>query len=143
MYGAPEEANAEHVIVRAVAVLAVVEQRDAVARLGEIREAVGRDLEARLIPGGVAMGGPLCGAVHRLEGPFVGAHVQGKESPQKDLALVPLDVRLDVHAPGTGQEPVGLNDARIPPGVPHPYRGAQGSRLEHLDLLYPPDLLAF
>src|SRR5829696_10298032 len=42
---AAEQADADYVPLRAVAVLAVVEERDAVAWLGEVTEAVGRDFE--------------------------------------------------------------------------------------------------
>ena len=40
---AAEQADADYVPLGAVAVLAVVEERDAVAWLGEVTEAVGRD----------------------------------------------------------------------------------------------------
>ena len=50
-----QQAEAELVAERVVAVLAVVEQRHAVARLGEVGEAVGGDLEAGDVPGGVAV----------------------------------------------------------------------------------------
>src|SRR5215211_5256188 len=100
--GAPEEANAEHVVPGAVAILAVVQEGDPVARLGEVGEAVGRNLEAHLVPGGVAVGRAPDNAVHSLEGRFVGADVQGEERPQEHLPLVPLHARIDVQAPRAG-----------------------------------------
>src|SRR5215217_6483854 len=56
---------------------------------------------------------------------------------------MPLEVRLDVQAPGAGRKPVGLYDARISPGSMNPYCGAQRTRLERLDPLHSADLLAF
>src|SRR5262249_56988812 len=64
--GAAEETETEDVGVGAVAVLAVVEEGDAVAGFGEVGEAVGGPFEACRVPGGVAVGGAADGAVHRL-----------------------------------------------------------------------------
>src|SRR5215211_9095903 len=89
-----EKADPEDVAARAVAVPAVVEEGDTVAWLGEVREAVRDHLEARCVPGGVAMGGPPCDAVHSLEARFVRAHGQGEERPQENLPLVPFHTRL-------------------------------------------------
>ena len=98
--GAPEQTDAQNVVSGAVAVLAVVQESGAVARFGEVGEAVGADLEAHLVPGGVAVGrAPGC-AVHSLEGRLVGAYVRAwEERPQQDLPLVPVHARLDVQAP--------------------------------------------
>ena len=79
--GAPEQTDAQNVVSGAVAVLAVVQESGAVARFGEVGEAVGADLEAHLVPGGVAVGrAPGC-AVHSLEGRLVGAYVQVGRAP--------------------------------------------------------------
>src|SRR5215212_7047888 len=67
-----EEADAEDVVPGAVSVLAVLEKGNTVARLGEVGEAVCGDLETRLVPGRVAVGGALHDAVHGLEGRLVG-----------------------------------------------------------------------
>src|SRR3712207_7085899 len=63
---AAQEAYAEDVVPGAVPVLAVVEEGYPVAWLGEVGEAVGRHLEARRVPGGVAVGRAPHDAVHRL-----------------------------------------------------------------------------
>src|SRR5918994_310153 len=63
-----EQADTHHVLLRAVSVLAVVEERHAVARLGEITEAVCRDLETGGVPGGVVVRRPPQGPEHRLAG---------------------------------------------------------------------------
>src|SRR5919199_584365 len=136
-----EEADAEHVVPGAVAVLAVVQEGDAVARLREVGEAVGADLEACRVPGRVAVRRMLCDAVHRLEGGFVGADAHGEERPQQYLPLVPVYVRLDVQAPRGGEQTVGLRYARSSPASLDPHRGAQGSILHDLHALTPEDLL--
>ena len=51
-----QQAEAELVAERVVAILAVVEERDAVAVLGEVDEAMRRHLEPRLFPRRVAVG---------------------------------------------------------------------------------------
>src|SRR5918997_1180229 len=133
--GAPKEADAEHVVPGAVAVLAVVQEGDPVARLGEVGEAVGRNLEAHLVPGGVAVGRAPDYAVHSLEGRFVGADVQGEERPQEHLPLVPLHARLDVQAPRAGEQLVCLRDVGPAEAALYAHRRAQWPGLLHAHAL--------
>ena len=101
-----EQAEAELVAERVVAVLAVVEERDAVALLGEVGEAVGGDLEARDVPGGVAVRGAADHAVRAFEGGDVGADREREARLQQDAALVPVDVGGEVEPGGVRPEPV-------------------------------------
>src|ERR671917_1384801 len=87
---AAEQADADYVPLGAVAVFAVVEERDAVARLGEVTEAVGADLETGSIPGRVVVRRAPHRAVHRLRGRLVGADAHREERAQEDLPLVPV-----------------------------------------------------
>src|SRR5215204_2580661 len=123
--GTPQKADAEHVLSDVVAVLAVVQEGDTVARLGEVGEAVGADFEAHLVPGGVAVGRALRDAVHRLEGRLVGAYSQGEERPQEYLPLSPVHGRLDVKTPRGGEQFVGLGDPGAAKAALDAHRAAQ------------------
>jgi hypothetical protein len=79
---AAEQADAEYVPLRAVAVLAVVEKGYAVAGFGEVAEAVGRDFETGGVPGCVVIRRPPQGPEHRLAGSFVGADGEREERPE-------------------------------------------------------------
>src|SRR5215207_4875262 len=120
----------------------VVEKRDAVAGLGDVREAVGRDLESSGVPGGVAVRRALVGTVHRLEGRRFGAGVEREERTQQNLPLVAFDGRLYVQPPRPGVELVGLTHGRASSTAVHAPRGSQGSAFhipkagDRGDLLY-------
>src|SRR5918992_1338296 len=136
-----EQADADYVPLGAVAVFAVVEEGDAVAWLGEITEAVGRDLETGSIPGCVVMRRPPQGPEHRLAGSLVGADGEREERSEQDPPLVPVDVRLYVQASRSGEEPVGLCDGRASPPADHAHGGPERPPLRDLDAHYGGDLL--
>src|SRR5919107_265816 len=138
---AAEQADADYVPLGAVAVLAVVEDRDAVAWLGEVTEAVGRDFETGGVPGCIVMRRPPHGPEHRLAGGLVGADGEREERSQEDPPLVPADVRLYVQASRAGEEPVGLRDGRASPSADHAHGGAERSVLHNLDAFDAGDLL--
>src|ERR671917_1518429 len=138
---AAEQADADYVPLGAVAVFAVVEERDAVARLGEVIEAVGRDLETGSIPGCVVMRRPPQGPEHRLAGSLVGADGEREERSEQNPSLVPVDVRLYVQASRAGEEPVGLRDDRASPSADHAHGGAERPVLHDLDAFDAGDLL--
>src|SRR5215213_10377462 len=132
---AAEETYTEDVVPGAVTVLAVVEDGNAVARLGEVGEAVRADLEACLVPGRVAVRGTLHHAVHGLEGRLVGTDTQREQRPQEHLPLVPPYARLDVQAPRAGEQDVGLRDPGPAKTPPDAHRCAQRPLLYHLHAL--------
>src|ERR687898_1597177 len=122
---AAEQADADYVPLGAVAVLAVVEKRDAVAWLGEVTEAVGRDLETGGVPGCIVMRRPTQGPEHRLAGDLVRADGEREERPEEDPPLAPVDVRLYVQPSRAGEEPVGLYYGRAPPPPDHAHGGPE------------------
>ena len=128
-----QQAEAELVAERVVAVLAVVEEGDAVALLGEVGEAVRGHLEAGDVPGGVAVGGAADHAVRAFEGGEVGADRQREARLQQDAALVPVDVGGDVEARRVGPEPVGLDDRAVAEAAGDADRGAVRAALDDLD----------
>jgi hypothetical protein len=114
--------------LRCVRTCPVVEKRDAVAGLGDVREAAGRDLESGGVPGGgVAVRRALVGTVHRLEGRRFGADVEREERTQQNLSLVALDGRHYVQPPRPGVEHAGLTHGRASPTAVHAPRGSQGT----------------
>src|SRR6266508_6932716 len=66
--GALEQREAQYVMIQAVAVLAVVQQRHAIIPLAEIDPTLRTDLEARPVPACVAMGRPFDRAELNLTG---------------------------------------------------------------------------
>ena len=109
--GSAQEREAHDVALDVIAVLAIVEQGDAVAALGEVSPAVRGDFVLGAIPGGI----PVRRALHRAELDFVGGFerpdVHRKGRLQQDLLLVPVYVggefeaarmRIQAHLLGDG-----------------------------------------
>ena len=96
-----QEAQPELGAERVMAVAPVVEQRGAVARLGEVGEAVARDLEARLVPGRVAVRGALDHAEGGLEARALGAHGEREARLHQPAAVVPLEAGGEVDPRGS------------------------------------------
>src|SRR5829696_9049388 len=96
--------------MRGIAVLGVIEQRDAVIRLGEIGEAMAANLIAGGVPGCVAVGWAAGHAVQRLVRRLVAVHRQREASLQVGLPLVPVDTSGNVTSSRTGQQAVRLFD---------------------------------
>ncbi len=99
-----------------VPVRRVVEQRDAVARLGDPQPAVRADLETGRVPAGVGVRRPV--HVPELDlgrAPF-GVHVEGEGGLEHLLRLVPVGLRDDVEPLRPRVEPHRLLDARRPEG---------------------------
>src|SRR5215208_5171336 len=96
--------------MRRVAVLRIIEQRDAVIRLGEIGEAMAADLIAGGVPGCVAVSRAAGHAVQRLVGRLVAVNRQREAGLQVGLPLMPGDTSGNVESSRTGQQAVRLFD---------------------------------
>ena len=137
-----EQAEAELVAEGVVAIFAVVEQRDAVAVLGEVGEAMGGDLEAGLIPRRVAVGRAADDAVRAFEGRMIGADGEREARLEQDAAVVPVDVGREVDPGGVGPETHGLHDLAVAEAADDPDRGAVRAALDDLERGACGDLLA-
>ena len=93
-----EQRDVHHVVLDGMAVLAVVQQRHAVALLGQIGPLVGDDLEAGVVPAGVEVGRALHVAVLDVVGRLGGADVHREARLQHAMALVPLGLGPEVDA---------------------------------------------
>ena len=106
-----------------MAVGRVVDQRRAPAGLADVQEAMGADLEFGRLPAGVGVGRAEDVAELGLRRAAVGAHVDREGGLEELLAFVPVDLGLEVEAPGAlslaGPEIVvahlALHAARIDP----------------------------
>ena len=87
---APQQAQIQHAVPKLVAVLAVVQQGHAAAAVGQVRPFVGADLEFGLVPGGVAVGGPLHMAELDLAAAGLGHHIHGPLDPEHLIFLLPV-----------------------------------------------------
>ena len=132
-----QQAEPEHIAARAVAVFAVVEHRDAEARLRKIDEAVARNLELRRVPRGVAVGRAADDAEGAFERRVIGADRDRRQGAEQDAAVMPVDMRLDVEARRIGPERVGLRHHGVAEALHHldrcPVRAALDDR-DALDL---------
>ena len=111
--GGAQERDRELASLRAVAVLGVVEERDAEVRLGEVRVAVRAALELRVLPLGVVVRRARDGAVLDLEAGLVRDDVRRERRAQELVRLAPVVGRgLEVEALGAGREADRLHEAR-------------------------------
>src|SRR5215210_7993517 len=140
---AAKQADAQDVVPGAVAVLAVVEKGNTVARLGEVGETVRADLETRLVPRRVAVGGALHDAVHGLEGRLMETDAHREQRPQEHLPLMPPHTRLEVKASRAGEQGVSLRDPGPAKTPLDAHRRAQWPPLHHLYAFGSGDLLSF
>src|SRR5215211_568622 len=110
--------------MRGVAVLRVVEQRDAVVRFGEIGKAMSADFVTSGIPGRIAVSGTAGHPVQRLVGRLATVHGEREAGLQVRLPLVPVDASIDVKPSRAGKQAIRLLDARVPPGATNAHGAA-------------------
>ena len=133
--GALQQGKGQGAALGAVAVLAVVEQGDAVAVLSDVRPLLGADLEFRGVPAGVGVGGTADMAELDFIGGLVGVEIQGEHSLEQLVALMPVHpgFKVDPGRPvgqidglGDGGILVGLDQAdALPAAVLHNLGGKQ------------------
>ncbi len=130
---AAQQRQPQHMAQRVVAVLAVVEQADAIARLRQVGPAVAADLELLLVPRCVAVRGPL----HRAELDLIGragrAHVDRERGLEHDLALLPVGLGDEVDARHAVVDDDVLDDAAGAVGAGDAHRPAHRPGLDDLD----------
>ena len=151
LHAALDEGQADDAVLDAVAVLAVVEEADAVVALGEVHPLLGTALKACLVPGGVGV--DLSGDVAELDfkGGLVRVDVHGELRLEQMLVELPVHLSLEVDAAGVGVEvnllpdgaeaaPVGQGQRRADRAVGHPLHLQQLVhrpgllRVEHIDV---------
>src|SRR5258707_15877303 len=96
--GAPQQAEADDVLLDAVAILAVVEQADTIATLAQIHPFLRAGLEARPIPTGITVSRPLHVAPLNFKSGVGGQDVDREGDFQQNMPLAPIDTRVDVQA---------------------------------------------
>ena len=126
----------------AMAVLGIVEESDAKVRLGQIEEAMGRRLEHGRVPGGVGVGRTGDDAIGALGRGVAGAGVYGRERPQENAAIVPVERGFDVEAAGTCRKAQHLRNGRRAETANQPDGDAVRALLNDLQALKIGDLLA-
>ena len=105
-----QQAQAQLGALGVVPVAAVVEQRDPVAGLGQVGEPVAGDLEARLLPGGIAVGRALDDAERGLERRPRGAHRQREARLEQEAPVVPVEAGVEVDPRRARPQPHVLHD---------------------------------
>ena len=110
--GRAQQREAHHVAVDVVSVLAVVEQRDAVAGLAQIGPPVRAHLEAGDVPRRVHVRRPLEVPELDLVGRAARVHVDRERDLQELVVLVPVDLGVEVEAARAAHEPHRLRDPR-------------------------------
>ena len=100
-----------------IAVAAVIQQRRAVARLGQVGPLVGADLEAGLVPAGVGVSVPGNAAELDVILGAVGADIHRERGFQQHMLLVPVDVGGKVDAAAVGVEGDILHELRLGNGA--------------------------
>ena len=110
--GGPQQREPQHAVVDIIAVAAVIQQRRAVARLGQVGPLMGADLEAGLVPAGVGVGIPGNAAELDVILGAVGADIHRESSFQQHMLLVPVDVGGKVDAAAVGVEGDILHELR-------------------------------
>ena len=98
--GGAEEGDAEGVADGVVAVLGVVEDGEALLGVAEVGPALGGDFELGFLPGVVAGGGALDGAVGDLVGGFGAGGGEWEGGFEEDVGFVPVDVVVDADGVG-------------------------------------------
>ena len=111
--GAAQQRQPHQVAVDVVAVLAVVHQRHAVAVLGEVGEAVGRDLEAGDVPTGVGVRRPGEVAPLDLVVRLGRADIDREGGLEHRVVIVPVDLRVEVDPRAVGVDDHLLRDRRL------------------------------
>ena len=115
--GGAEEGDAEGVAGCVVAVLGVVEDGEALLGVAEVGPAHGGDFELGFLPGVVAGGGALDGAVGDLVGGFGAGGGEGEGGFEEDVGFVPVDVVVDDDGVGVGVEGDVLDEFGGLPGA--------------------------
>src|SRR3954465_10602094 len=113
--GGAQQAHAQLVPERAVAVLGLRQQRDAEAVLGEVGPAMAAGLELREIAGARAMRRALGDAERGLERRPRRPPREREADLQQPMVLVPLRARVDLQAPRAGVQADRLARPRGPP----------------------------
>ncbi len=96
--GRAQQAEADDVAANVVAVFAIVEQADPIAALAQVNPFLGRGLEARPIPTGIAMGGPLDVTPLNFVSRRWREHVHREGDFEQHVSLAPLDDSLEIEA---------------------------------------------
>src|SRR6478609_7476392 len=91
-----EQANAKLIGSRTVGVFAIVQDRDTVARFGEIDPALHALFKVGFLPGGVDMSRAAMNAVDGVSNRLMSEHGKREARPQENSPLMPLDICDDI-----------------------------------------------
>ncbi len=130
--GATQQADAHDVVADVVAVLAVVEQTDAVVALAQVGPFLGAGFKARPVPTGVAVGGPLHVTPLNLISRHRGETFHREGYFQQDVPLAPVNGGVEIQAGTIETERDALGVIAVQDAAMDFQRGPQWAGLHHL-----------